>query len=107
MFLMRTSDRVMLVAQLKGRPACHEKYRGKDIHMLFPAPGSEPLRRDWYLVAHDPLFEFAKSAYKPNKEFTERHWPTMTSELLGFLDHHAIRLQPKFAADTIKSEDGN
>ncbi|MCX7383114.1 MAG: hypothetical protein NT133_17265 [Alphaproteobacteria bacterium] len=107
MFLMRTSDRVMLVAQLKGRPACHDKYRGKDIHMLFPAPATAPLRRDWYLMPHDPLFDFAKGVYKPDKEFKERHWPKMTSELQGCLDKHAIRFQPKFAADTVKAEDGN
>ncbi len=89
--LREKSGRILPVQQ-KGRPACHEKYRGQGITMLFPEPKSVPLRRSWYLILHDQLFNHAKSNYKSSDDFVGRHWPTMTKKLRDFLDQNGTCL---------------
>ena len=84
--LLQDPDGGLRKTQMKARPTCDGKYRGKDIWMLFPAPGEVTFERDRFLIRYDNVYKEFKRRYKPAKDLVGRSLSTMPKWLKDFLD---------------------
>ncbi|GJE62757.1 hypothetical protein [Methylobacterium trifolii] len=81
--------------QLKGGPMVEwRRYGGRNLLMLFPsAPYSPGAPRSWFLVPHDPLFDWMKARHGQAPKWAD-HWryPVLTKPLAAFLAEYEVRL---------------
>ena len=81
-----------LKVQLKGRVDIQQKYRGKNLHMAFPAGGF------WYLIEHDELVRIIEETWAcsprvKKKTLEERggySTPNPSKALIEKLEDHKI-----------------
>lgn len=80
--------------QLKGRPLVDwRRYGGHQLLMLFPsAPYSPGAARSWFLVPHDPFFEWVKARHGHTPKWGEYwHYPSIGRDLAAFLAPYQVR----------------
>lgn len=59
-FVVKSPQGEFFSCQLKSKCVVEKrKYGGRNIWMVFPGKG-EPMKRDWYFIEHDLLFEHLK-----------------------------------------------
>ena len=95
----------IFAVQQKARPTCNKKYCGKKISMLFPEPHAVPLKRSWFLVDHDELFNHIKLGWTKDEEFIGRSFSKMTKKLHSFLIEKQSELPMPEKADDQQVEE--
>ena len=88
-------ERKLISVQLKSRPHVDDtRYGGRDIWMLFPSSKYNPeVPRQWYLVEHDPFFEWTKNQHNHAPKWKEMwHFPTVPMALGEFLRPYELKL---------------
>jgi hypothetical protein len=85
-------DAKLIAVQLKAFADVDDsKYGKRNIWMLFPSGPSSP--RAWYLIPHDPFFEWVKGRHGHTKKWKERwHYTNMPREWREFLRAYEIKL---------------
>lgn len=62
--ILRKPNGELLAVQLKGRATVDwNRYGNRSLWMLFPDQPFDALEREWFLVPHDPLYEWVKNRH--------------------------------------------
>jgi len=92
--ILRTPSGELRAVQLKGRPTVDWNRYGKekDLWMLFPDPKSSiAMRRKWFLVPHNELYEWVKGRHGHTPKWQESwNYPHVPKELGLFLEKFAL-----------------
>jgi len=86
--VVRAPDRELRGVQLKGRPLVDwKRYGGLDLWMLFPSAQYRPnMTRQWYLLPHDPFFEWVKNRHGHTPKWSDYwHYPSISKDLFAYL----------------------
>ena len=94
-FLVKSPRGEFFSCQLKSKCVVEKrKYGGRNIWMVFPGKG-KPMKRDWYFIEHDLLFDHLKkkhgSATKWRHATRGEYWvKNVTNELAAELETRRI-----------------
>jgi len=91
--VLLTPTKGLLIAQLKGAPQVDLKRYGPPlkIWMIFPESVRPTPGRQWYLVPHDVLFDWAKKRHGHTPKWQNAwRWPNLSQELSLFLEPYLI-----------------
>lgn len=74
--ILRTPNKKLLPVQLKSRMTVnHSKYGNKGLWMLFPSTTFRAeVRREWFLIRHDALYDLIKSRHGKAASFKGGDW---------------------------------
>ena len=102
-FIAQNIDGSFLKIQLKGRLTFCEKYRGKDLYVVFPNDGG------WYLYPHDELLQrvLTETGIAKTESWSEHgsySFPNISHQILQMIEPYRLGQQSKQALANVAAE---